>query len=184
MAERIEEQTLPSYNTKRYYPVRIGQRFVDRYRIITKLGYGAHSTVWLARDERSVAYRMPDYHLLMLQRTATYTSIKVFVHETTDTSPALNEIKMLQYLKRCPRDHPGSTTARLPEDDFQLDGPTGRHHCIVSEPQSSSLWTIQHMFPDSKLPREFVMDAVHRLLACINWLHLDCSVIHSGLYLY
>ena len=48
----IEEQTLPRYKQKQYYPVKIGDRFNDRYRIITKLGYGAYSTVWLARDDR------------------------------------------------------------------------------------------------------------------------------------
>ncbi len=48
----IEEQTLPLYHRKRYYPVKIGDFFNNQYRIIAKLGYGAYSTVWLARDER------------------------------------------------------------------------------------------------------------------------------------
>jgi serine/threonine-protein kinase SRPK3 len=48
----IEEQTLPRYHQKRYYPVKIGEVFNGQYRIITKLGYGAYSTVWLAQDER------------------------------------------------------------------------------------------------------------------------------------
>ncbi len=50
---KIEEQTLPRYSQKQYYPVRIQQRLKkDRYTILAKLGYGAYSTVWLARDER------------------------------------------------------------------------------------------------------------------------------------
>jgi hypothetical protein len=55
----IEEQTLPRYSQRQYYPVRIGQRLTDRYRVITKLGYGAYSTVWLAKDERYVYSPMP-----------------------------------------------------------------------------------------------------------------------------
>ncbi|RAK70999.1 uncharacterized protein BO72DRAFT_505167 [Aspergillus fijiensis CBS 313.89] len=47
----IEEQTLPYYHQKRYYPVRIGDTFKDQYRIIAKLGYGAYSPVWPAWDE-------------------------------------------------------------------------------------------------------------------------------------
>lgn len=46
----IEEETLPRYCPQRYYPVHIGDTFNHRYLIIAKLGYGASSTVWLARD--------------------------------------------------------------------------------------------------------------------------------------
>lgn len=51
-SQRIEEQTLPFYHQKHYYPVKIGQLFNNRYRTIAKLGYGAYSTVWLTWDER------------------------------------------------------------------------------------------------------------------------------------
>ena len=53
MAQRqpIEEQILPFYHQKYYYPVQIGHIFNNRYRVIAKLGYGAYSTVWLAWDE-------------------------------------------------------------------------------------------------------------------------------------
>lgn len=50
--QAIEEQALPFYYEKDYYPVKIGQFLNDRYRIIAKLGYGAYSTVWLASDEK------------------------------------------------------------------------------------------------------------------------------------
>lgn len=60
--EPVEEQTLPSYHRKRYYPVRTGQTFNDRYRTIGKLGYGAYSTVWLAWDERFLLFQPLTYH--------------------------------------------------------------------------------------------------------------------------
>lgn len=50
--QSIEEQTLPSYDRKQYYPVKIGEILKCKYRIIAKLGYGAYSTVWLAKDQR------------------------------------------------------------------------------------------------------------------------------------
>jgi hypothetical protein len=49
-ASRVEEETFPDYLAARYYPVRIGEVFVSRYQVVGKLGYGAFSTVWLARD--------------------------------------------------------------------------------------------------------------------------------------
>lgn len=48
--EKIEEELLPDYIASRYYPVYIGEILKDRYQIVGKLGFGASSTVWLARD--------------------------------------------------------------------------------------------------------------------------------------
>lgn len=47
---KVEEETFPDYLAARYYPVRIGEVFATRYQVVGKLGYGAFSTVWLARD--------------------------------------------------------------------------------------------------------------------------------------
>lgn len=46
----VEEEGLPEYNATHFYPVRLGEVFVDRYQVVTKLGYGSSSTIWLARD--------------------------------------------------------------------------------------------------------------------------------------
>lgn len=47
---RVEEETFADYLAVRYYPVRIGDVFASRYQVVGKLGYGAYSTAWLARD--------------------------------------------------------------------------------------------------------------------------------------
>lgn len=49
-SQAIEEETIPGYIASRYYPTRIGEIFKDRYQVVGKLGFGASSTVWLARD--------------------------------------------------------------------------------------------------------------------------------------
>jgi serine/threonine-protein kinase SRPK3 len=51
-AEKIEEEDVPSYIPEDYYPVYIGEAFNSRYQIVTKLGFGVNSTVWLCRDLR------------------------------------------------------------------------------------------------------------------------------------
>lgn len=35
------------------------------------------------------------------------------------------------------------------------------------------------MFPEGKVPVEFVKHVVQRLLGCVNWLFCDCDVIHT-----
>ncbi|KJX97122.1 protein kinase [Zymoseptoria brevis] len=83
MPPPLEEQSLPRFHEKRYLPVSIGQLFNDRYRVITKLGYGAYSTVWLARD----------------QATQQYASLKICVRDDSEDSPVLNEYKILRHMR-------------------------------------------------------------------------------------
>ncbi len=116
----------------------------------------------------------------MKSRTNTYTSIKVFVHDDTTTSQVLNEIKTLKHMAGCPREHSGSDIARLPNDVFQLDGPVGQHYCTASKPQGCNLWDLRLTFPNGRLPKVLVVAAVRCLVGCINWLALDCDLIHTG----
>ena len=49
-AKPIEEETQPRYNPDAFYPAKLGEILVDRYKIVSKLGYGMTATVWLAKD--------------------------------------------------------------------------------------------------------------------------------------
>ncbi len=49
-SDLIEEELLPHYNARHFFPVEPGKVFNKRYETIVKLGYGGGSTVWLARD--------------------------------------------------------------------------------------------------------------------------------------
>lgn len=51
---KVEEETLPTFVPEHYYPVAIGEVFQSRYQIVSKLGFGISSTVWLCRDLLSV----------------------------------------------------------------------------------------------------------------------------------
>ncbi|KAG8667810.1 hypothetical protein FPOAC1_012649 [Fusarium poae] len=46
----VEEEKTPNYHADRFFPIHLGQVLGGRYQVATKLGYGANSTVWLARD--------------------------------------------------------------------------------------------------------------------------------------
>lgn len=49
---QIEEELVPEYRPSDFYPVRLGEVFNDRYKVITKFGCGVGSTAWLCRDSR------------------------------------------------------------------------------------------------------------------------------------
>lgn len=115
-------------------------------------------------------------------RTDAYVSVKVCTQEDSDSTAIRNELKILRHLASSPKEHPGSKYARLADDFFQLKGAAGFHECIVSRPQGPSLWTLQRMFPEGKVPKEVVAHVVQRLLGCVNWLLCDCDIIHTGKY--
>lgn len=46
----LDEETLPTYQPEKYYPVTQGEVLNGRYQTLAKLGYGVTSTVWLAKD--------------------------------------------------------------------------------------------------------------------------------------
>ena len=45
-----EEETIPEYDPTHYYPAQLGEIFKERFQILSKLGFGSSSTIWLARD--------------------------------------------------------------------------------------------------------------------------------------
>ena len=46
------EESMPYYTPFRYHPVSLGDCFNKRYDVVSKLGYGAMSTVWFAKDRK------------------------------------------------------------------------------------------------------------------------------------
>lgn len=51
MAEsHFDEEDVCDYRFGGYHPVRLGDIYNSRYKVVRKLGYGQNSTVWLALD--------------------------------------------------------------------------------------------------------------------------------------
>lgn len=49
-------ESLEKYRPGGYHPVMIGDMLHGRYRIVDKLGFGGHSTIWLAHDTHFEQY--------------------------------------------------------------------------------------------------------------------------------
>ena len=90
-------------------------------------------------------------------------------------------LRRLSEFAREADDHPGIDFTRLARDIFEIDGPYGRHYCIVTKPQGGSLRTLQETFADAIFPRMLVKSLVHRLWFSVNWLHATCGVVHTGM---
>jgi len=46
----VDEELLAHYKPSQFYPVNLCDVYESRYQVLSKLGYGSCSTVWLSRD--------------------------------------------------------------------------------------------------------------------------------------
>ncbi|PMD18730.1 protein kinase [Hyaloscypha hepaticicola] len=139
--QKIEEEDLPSYVPEDYYSVYMGEVFGSRYKVVTKLGFGVNSTVWLCRDLR-------DHRYLTLKLR-----VRAREHHPLDMHGD-NEIKIIDVL-----------------NSFEIAGPHGNHKCILYEPLGMSYTDFLRLLPESRFPKELVQQSIQLLLVSLDYLH-------------
>ncbi|KAI9823354.1 MAG: hypothetical protein M1819_001362 [Sarea resinae] len=157
---RIEEETLRDYKAERYYPVQIGQVFNDRYKVIGKLGYGSASTVWLCRD---------------LHEENGYVALKVYVN----SSKVHRELPIYKHINSLQLEHGGRAHVRKLLESFELEGPHGRHICLVHQPLGISFDELRELTPDGVFGVDLIRQTIRHILAGLECLH-EAHVIHTG----
>ncbi|KAH9868317.1 hypothetical protein J1614_007389 [Plenodomus biglobosus] len=159
---KVEEESLPDYVASRYYPMRIGEMLHDRYQVVGKLGFGATSTVWLARDLRHVA-------------------LKLFIDSKSMGDEQETELNVYKRIENSSKGHPGHRAVRSLLDSFDVDGPNGRHQCLVHPPLWESILDIRHRNPVRRLPEPVVALVLQRLFQALDLLHTKCYVAHTDI---
>ncbi|KAF2812685.1 kinase-like protein [Mytilinidion resinicola] len=118
LLEEIEDYCLGGF-----HPVHLGDKLGDkgRYRVIHKLGSGGLATVWLCRDLEAEKY----------------VALKIIIAAQSREDGA--DLKMMKLGK------PGSEELGLPERHFWIEGPNGRHLCLVLPalgPRIDDIWEV------------------------------------------
>ena len=57
--DRVIAENLDYYCQRGYFPVNLGDSVGKRFKIVQKLSYDGHATVWLAREEDKNCRRRP-----------------------------------------------------------------------------------------------------------------------------
>jgi len=160
---RFESITSPcewieDYRPGGYHPVHLGDVFHDgQYKIIRKLGDGAYSTVWLARDMRYVPaplldIKAIDYDRSFVPRNNRYVALKILVSELSGSA---RELQILEHLDAAsPTESSQYVTQLL--STFELQGPNGTHKCLVFEPMGPSVNSMVEELPQFN-PRRWEM---------------------------
>lgn len=143
----------------------IGDCLSDRYDVVHKLGFGTYSTTWLARD----------------RKTKKYVAIKVNVADAD-----MQESKILGSLALSnlnDEGHPGKVLIPQVLDKFLVDGPNGRHRCLVTEPGMMSLAEAK----DASYCRLFELPVAKAITAqviqAVAFLH-HRGIVHAGMYIW
>ncbi|KKK13213.1 hypothetical protein ARAM_000564 [Aspergillus rambellii] len=161
----LEEETLPNYQPEKYYPVNQGEVLNDRYQTIAKIGYGVTSTVWLAKDLIA----------------STYVVLKVYI--TGQNRDHERELRMYKHMNSVTKKHPGRNFIRKLLDHFYIQGPHGRHICLVHEPLGISADILVKMSPGHVMSLDDMKPGIRQLLIALDFLHSECHIIHTDLQL-
>ncbi|KAG6847351.1 hypothetical protein H0H93_008707 [Arthromyces matolae] len=162
--EAVEEETLPDYLARRYYPVRIGDLLGARYQVVGKLGFGVTSTAWLAKDLTGCRY----------------VALKIYITSSSLGTAIEHELSIYQRLDKGPESHPGRKAIRTVLDSFTISGPHGQHQCLVHPPLWESIWRFLKRNPIGRLPTPTLAYTLRSLFVALDYAR-ECGVIHTDI---
>ncbi|KAL4762382.1 serine protein kinase [Aspergillus foveolatus] len=162
----VDAEPLDRYRKGGYHPILLGSFLSDgRYKILHKLGWGGYSTVWAARDRKS--------HFL-----GTYVAVKICLSER-ECDRIQRELNML---KKLASKHAHSQHVVRLVDNFNTDGPSGKHQCLVFEHLGPSLSdAIDTRSSDGRLPGEIAKSITEQALLGLDFLHQQ-KIAHGDLH--
>jgi len=158
------EENSEDYRPGGYHPVEKGDTFKNgRYVVLTKLGWGHFSTVWLVHDEE----------------TGSQAALKVVKSAQHYTAAARDEVSILSHIRR--EDETDSKHCCRMTDSFEHQGPHGRHVCMVFEVLGDNLLGLIRHYDHEGIPLGIVKRLCREILEGLEFLHDTCRVIHTDL---
>ena len=97
------------------------------------------------------------------------------------SNEANRELMVLRRLKnntKC-HNHPGYKHVLRMLDDFQIDGPNGRHMCIVSDVLGPNAKSVAEAYPNNRPDGQLARSVSRQLLLAVGYLH-EAGVVHGG----
>ncbi|KAE8151541.1 kinase-like domain-containing protein [Aspergillus avenaceus] len=167
----FEEENTPYYHSAHFYPTRIGEILNNRYQVVTKIGYGTSSTIWLARDLNQWRCFHDKYVAVKISTTE---------HHSRQNA-AQNELDILRHIARANPHHKGWHFNRHLLDTFTLNHDSRIHLALVSEPLREPLWMYQRRFVGDVIPSGILKVTVQMILEALDYLHSECHIIHTDL---
>jgi non-specific serine/threonine protein kinase len=89
------------------------------------------------------------------------------------------ELRIYEHLAKIKSSHPGEALIRELFDSFELEGPSGKHQCLVQQPMHMTVLEMMGLNPEPfNLP--LLKMTLTRILTALDFLHTEANIIHAG----
>ena len=164
-ASSDEEEDPRDYRRGGYHPVTVGDRFNNgRYTVLSKMGWGHFSTVWLSWDSRT---ELP-------------VALKVQKSAKRYSDAAKDEVELLRQVARSDPGPLGHHVV-LMHDNFIHRGVNGMHHVMTFEVLGDNLLSLIKATRYKGLPMAVVRSLARAVLLGLDHLHRRLRIIHTDL---
>lgn len=93
-----------------------------------------------------------------------------------------NELNIYNHMDSIETNHPGRKFIRRLIEHFFVDGPNGRHVCLVHELLGFSAVDFLRYLPGKKMSIESMKPAIRQVLVVLDFLHSVAGVVYTGTY--
>eukprot|EP00933_Yihiella_yeosuensis_P018025 TRINITY_DN14962_c0_g1_i1.p1 TRINITY_DN14962_c0_g1~~TRINITY_DN14962_c0_g1_i1.p1 ORF type:complete len:626 (-),score=194.35 TRINITY_DN14962_c0_g1_i1:156-2033(-) len=163
-----DEDDPRDYKRGGYHPVMPYQLYNSRYRVLSKLGAGAFSTVWLCADEK----KADDGPFEIV-------AMKVCKSKKSVSEQARDEVLLLERLFEDDQESPHVVQMR---GHFWHSGPNGRHKCMVFQVMGENLLALVKHFDYNGLPLALCRRLARHTLLGLEYIH-ERGVLHTDVKL-
>jgi serine/threonine-protein kinase SRPK3 len=178
----IENPT--KYRPGGFHPVAIGDELHDgRYRVIHRLAHGAYATVWMALDQRPVSTAPTRSRYVAVKiGTARYDTTEATILRQLHNKPESRSCSLNLADRKTQQDVSRFVIAVL--DEFDIHGPNGTHHCLVSELLGPSVSALQHRSGIGGwglMPLSIARQVAVQCAEAVVLLHSQ-GIVHAGMF--
>jgi serine/threonine protein kinase len=110
-----------------------------------------------------------------------YVALKMFVRAEALGNDVDRELDVFRRISKITKQQPGHASVRTLLDSFELDGPNGRHRCLVHKPLWESVRNIKNSNEVGRLPTPVVALILKNVFEALELLHNECHVVHTDI---